>query len=329
MRLDFSGAVGLAHSAADTRAVGDNADAKTCGAFRVFQIRQQALFVHAVASPYRDRSHFDGQNVLETGGLAPYQRRDGWLNRLVGLLPRRGAEAIAIAPTVPLALRGPAEVGSYAPSTLPQAPDDLMQRIQQLYAGDAQLGALWNAAMQMRGMAGETGATPRQTPAELGRLAAGFLVKPAGPRIAMLETSGWDTHTAQNPRLASQLRGLDALVAALRDGLGPVWQQTAVLVATEFGRTVAANGTGGTDHGQAAAAMLLGGAVRGGRVLADWPGLAGAQLYQGRDLMPTRSLDSLIAAATAECFGLDAERVGRTLFDAAPAEMPFGGLLRG
>ena len=125
----------------------------------------------------------------------------------------------------------------------------------------------------------------------------------------MLETNGWDTHSGQAPRIANQLKQLDAMVAALRDGLGAAWAETTVLVATEFGRTAAANGTGGTDHGTASAAMLLGGAVQGGRVLADWPGLAPAALFQGRDLQPTTRMDALIAAATGECFGIDPERV--------------------
>jgi uncharacterized protein (DUF1501 family) len=287
---------------------------------------QQALFVHAVASPYRDRSHFDGQNVLESGGAAPYDVKDGWLNRLIGLLPRSSGEAVALAPTVPLALRGPAEVISYAPSGPRQAPEDLLQRVQQLYAQDAQLHALWSTAMDARAMASPT---LRQNPAELGRLAASFLVRPDGPRIALLETSGWDTHSAQAPRLANQLKALDAMVAALRDGLGAAWDETTVLIATEFGRTVASNGTGGTDHGTAAAAMLLGGAVQGGRVLADWPGLAPGALYQGRDLQPTTSLDTLIAAAAAEAFAVDPERVRRTLFPRAAQTKPLAGLLRG
>ena len=274
-------------------------------------VAQQALFVHAVASPYRDRSHFDGQNVLESGGTTPFEIKDGWLNRLVALLPKNSGDAIAIAPTIPLALRGAAEVGSYAPSALQQAPDDLLQRVQQLYAQDAQLHALWSSAMDARGMAG---APARQSPAELGRLAASFLAKPQGPRIAMLETQGWDTHSAQGPRLANQLKGLDAMVAALRDGMGAAWADTTVLVATEFGRTAAANGTGGTDHGTASAAMLLGGAVQGGRVLADWPGLQAGALYQGRDLQPTMGLDALISATVGECFGIEPERVGRALF---------------
>lgn len=283
--------------------------------FGALHAQGQSLFVHAVASPYRDRSHFDGQNVLESGGTAPYQLKDGWMNRLVGLLPKRGQRAIALAPTVPLALRGTADVTSYAPSALPPADDDLLQRVQQLYAGDAQLHALWSAAMDARAMAGAQGeGGNRQNPAAVGRMAAGFLAQPQGPRIAMIETGGWDTHSAQNPRLAAQLKSLDTLVGALRDGLGAAWQDTVVLVATEFGRTAAANGTGGTDHGTGSAALLAGGAVQGGRVIADWPGLAASALHEGRDLRPTLGLDALIASSTAECFGLDNERVARTLF---------------
>jgi uncharacterized protein (DUF1501 family) len=297
--------------------------------FAALHGKGEALFVHAVASPYRDRSHFDGQNVLESGGTAPYQVKDGWLNRLVGLLPRRTNEAIAFAPSVPLALRGAAEVTSYAPSALPAASDDLLLRVQQLYAGDAQLHALWSAAMDARGLAGAKGEDRRQDPATLGRTAAKFLAQLDGPRIAMIETGGWDTHSAQNARLNAQLRGLDALVGALQDGLGAAWAQTVVLVATEFGRTAAANGTGGTDHGTGSAALLAGGAVQGGRVIADWPGLASASLYEGRDLKPTLGLDALIAATAAQCFGLDPERVGRTLFSALQRGKALPRIVRG
>jgi uncharacterized protein (DUF1501 family) len=274
---------------------------------------KEALFVHAVASPYRDRSHFDGQNVLETGGGSPYQVKDGWLNRLVAMLPRAEREAIAFAPTVPMALRGAAEVASYAPSTLPQASDDLLLRVAQLYQGDAQLHALWTSAMNTRGAA-MADAGERRDGAAMGKLAAGFLARADGPRVAMIETGGWDTHSAQKPRLAAQLRNLDAMVAALRDGMGGAWSRTVVLVATEFGRTAAANGTGGTDHGTGAVAMLLGGAVQGGRVLADWPGLGTADLHEGRDLKPTSSVDALIASAAGECFGLDPQHLSRSLF---------------
>jgi uncharacterized protein (DUF1501 family) len=283
--------------------------------------RKEALFVHAVASPYRERSHFDGQNVLESGGGAPYQTRDGWLNRLLSMLPapaNKNTEAIAFAPTVPLALRGEAQVASYAPSALPQAPDDLLTRVTQLYAGDAQLHPLWDAAMQARGLAAD--ASARQDPASLGKLAASFLAKPDGPRIAMIETGGWDTHSAQNPRLAAQLKALDAMLGALADGMGADWANTTVIVATEFGRTAAANGTGGTDHGTASAALIFGGSVAGGRVLADWPGLSNGALYQSRDLKPTTGLDAVIAGAAGETFGIDPQRVARTLFPEAGAQ---------
>ncbi|MFC3581966.1 DUF1501 domain-containing protein [Sphingomonas hylomeconis] len=288
--------------------------------------RQQALFVHAVASPYRDRSHFDGQNVLETGGAQPYVVRDGWLNRLVAMLPRASDDAIAIAATVPTALRGSVQVASYAPSALPHAADDLMTRVTALYEADPQLHPLWASALETRGLATDVGA--RQDPASLGTLTAGFLTKPNGPRIAMLETLGWDTHNAQAGRLANQLRNLDAMLAALRDGLGAAWATTTVLVATEFGRTVAVNGTGGTDHGTGSVAMLLGGAVQGGRVVADWPGLAPGRLYDARDLRPTAALDALIAGAAAESLGLDPARVGRTLFAKSGAVTPITGLIR-
>jgi uncharacterized protein (DUF1501 family) len=275
----------------------------------------QAAFFHAVASPYRDRSHFDGQNVLETGGSAPYQVKDGWMNRLLGALPKRGKSALAFTSGVPLALRGAVEVASYAPSALPQASEDLMMRLDQLYAKDAQLHAVWSSALEARRMAGGmSGSSNRQDAAALGRMAAGFLARADGPRIAMIETSGWDTHSGQTARLATRLRGLDGLIGGLQEGLGPVWAQTVILVATEFGRTVAANGTGGTDHGTGAVAMLVGGAVQGGRVVTDWPGLAAANLHEGRDLKPTLALDALVAATCAQSFAMEPDRLARVLF---------------
>ncbi len=275
----------------------------------------EATFIHAVASPYRDRSHFDAQNVLETGGRVPYQLKDGWMNRLVALLPRSAREPIAFLPAVPMALRGAASVTTYAPSSLPQPDEDLMVRVAQLYSKDAQLHALWASALEARDMAsGSGGEQSGRDAAALGRMAAGFLGRADGPRLAMIETSGWDTHSAQNARLASRLKGLDGLIAGLHEGLGPVWAQTVIVVATEFGRTVAANGTGGTDHGTGAAAMLVGGAVRGGRVLADWPGLATANLLDGRDLRATLGLDAVIAAVCAEAFAIEPDATARALF---------------
>ncbi|TAM55041.1 MAG: DUF1501 domain-containing protein [Paraburkholderia sp.] len=287
--------------------------------------QRQALFVHAVATPYRDRSHFDGQNVLETGGGAPYSVRDGWLNRLVALVGPSRAEAIAFAPTVPAALRGKVDVASYAPSSLPSPPDDLLLRVGALYEQDAQLGPLWRSAMAAREMAG--GARARGDAAGLGKVAASFLARADGPRIAMIETGGWDTHSGQSARLTAQLKALDAMLGALHDGLGPAWDKTTIVVATEFGRTAAVNGTEGTDHGTGTAAMVLGGAVRGGRVLADWPGLRAADLYEGRDLRPTTSLDAMIAGAASETFGLDPHRTMASLFPQTTQAKPLTGLV--
>ncbi len=271
---------------------------------------KQALFVHAVASPYRDRSHFDGQNVLESGAGGAYRLKDGWMNRLLGQLP--GDKGIALSPAVPLALRGAVPVESYAPSALPDAADDLMLRVGDLYARDAQLGPLWHQALAAREKAGDLASG--KGGAALGALAARQMSGPDGARIAMIETNGWDTHSGQNGRLAAQLKQLDATIAGFRTGLGAEWSNTLVLVATEFGRTAKANGTGGTDHGTGAMAMLMGGAVAGGRVLADWPGLSPGALYDGRDLKPTTDLDALVASALAQHFGLDPARASGLLF---------------
>ncbi|MBV2149872.1 DUF1501 domain-containing protein [Sphingobium sp. AS12] len=289
---------------------------------------KEALFAHAVASPYRDRSHFDGQNVLETGAAAAYSVKDGWLNRLLALLPREEAKGIAVAATIPMALRGKVEVASYAPSALPDASDDLIARVAMLYANDPRLHAVWEQAMATRTLTRDLGSGGGRNAAATGALAARLLGEQGGARIAMIETGGWDTHAQQRGRLAAQLRGLDAMMDALKQGLGPLWANTMVLVATEFGRTVKINGTQGTDHGTASMAMLLGGAVQGGRVIADWPGLADAALYEGRDLRPTMALDALIGSAVAGHFGIEGPRAMAGLFPETGSARLIDGLVR-
>lgn len=276
---------------------------------------KQAHFAHAVATAYRDRSHFDGQNMLEGGGSRPYGRDDGWVGRLLTLLPAPERDAIAIAPAVPLALRGPVQVGTYAPSRLPQADADLIARLTALYADDPLLHPLWESAVKTQDLASDIGGNNGRNGADLGKLAASLMLPADGARVMMVETGGWDTHSGQRGRLAAQLRGLDQLIGALQTGLGPAWGDTLVIVATEFGRTVEVNGTGGTDHGTASTAMLLGGGLEaGGKVSADWPGLAAAARHEGRDLKPTRSLESVIAGAVAHHYALDPKRVTATLY---------------
>ncbi len=290
---------------------------------------EEALLVHAVASPYRERSHFDGQNILETGATRAYQRQDGWMNRLVGLVAPSDRKALALAATIPPTLRGPNPVSSYAPSALPDASGELMSRVAALYEGDAQLHALWGQAVETRAMTGESGGGGRRdNGAETGALAARLLSGEKGARIAFIETEGWDTHANQRGALTRQLRNLDALLASLKNGLGAEWSKALVIVATEFGRTAAPNGTGGTDHGTASAAMLLGGAVQGGRVIADWPGLSRGQLYEGRDLKPTKALDALIAGALAQHYGLEPKRAMYALFPDAQDNAAMERLIR-
>ncbi len=290
----------------------------------------EALFVHAAATAYRDRSHFDGQNLLESGGTAPYATKDGWLNRLAGLMNESAPaplRALAIAPAVPLALRGSAPVSNYAPSALPEASEDLLARVSQLYAADAELGPLWASALETKAMAGDDGMRNLRDASAAGELAASLMRDTGGARIGMIELGGWDTHANQRGAFARSARQLDALLAAYKAGMGAGWADTMVVVATEFGRTARLNGTGGTDHGTASAALVMGGAVRGGRVIADWPGLAASQLYEGRDLAPTIALESVLAGAVAEHLRIDPVRAMAQLFPGR-SDAPLAGIVR-
>jgi uncharacterized protein (DUF1501 family) len=298
---------------------------------------REALVLHAAATPYRERSHFDAQNVLEGGGATPSGTADGWLNRALGVLDGVGdaRRAVALADTVPLVLRGELAVSSWAPSQLPETDEDTLARVRRLYeAADPALAASVNAALAVRALAGDANGgrmTERggQALAPLATAAARFLTSADGPRVAVLDVGGWDTHAnqgaAQGP-LAQRLRGLDTGLQTLKTELGAVWRHTSVLVVTEFGRTVAVNGTRGTDHGTAGCAFLVGGAVAGGRVVADWPGLAARDLHDGRDLRATTDLRALFKAVLHERFGLAEAALARTVFPASDAVEPLAGL---
>lgn len=291
----------------------------------------EALFVHAAATAYRERSHFEGQNLLETGGTAPYATKDGWLNRLAGLMNERSPaplRALAIAPVVPLALRGNAPVSNYAPSSLPSASEDLLARVSQLYAGDSELGPLWSRALATRAMAADDGLRNLRDARATGELTASLMRGPEGARIGMIELGGWDTHANQRGAFARSAAQLDALLGAYRAAMGEGWADTIVVVATEFGRTARLNGTGGTDHGTASAALIMGGAVRGGRVVADWPGLGANQLFEARDLAPTIALESVLAGAVAEHLALDPKLAMARLFPGRSIA-PLSGIVRG
>ena len=288
----------------------------------------QLAVVHATGLAYRERSHFDAQQVLESGGSKPYELATGWLGRA---LVASGQPAVALTTAVPLVLRGSERIDAWAPSVLPEPSPDLIARLETLYATDAALAQALARAKALRAQPGMDDAPSagggRAAAIALARKAGEFLAQPQGPRVAVLEMGGWDTHANQaapNGALANNLRLLDAALLALRDTLSAAnaWQRCVVVVATEFGREVAGNGTQGTDHGTGGAAFVLGGAVRGGCVIADWPGLAREQRYEGRDLRVTTDLRSVFKTVLAEHL-----RVPRAAIDSAV--FPGSGALRG
>lgn len=304
---------------------------------------KEFAFLHACATPYRDRSHFDAQDVLEGGVDRVFSATDGWLNRALTARPpdatQRGAqrEGIAISSAIPLVLRGAAPTSSWAPSTAPLAASDTLARLTDLYGNDALLGPALASAMQnqqtvaqspmMSGMA----ASPNPNgPARLAEAAARLLVAPNGPAAAVLALDGWDTHANQGTfqgALANRLEGLDAALLSLKTGLGTHWAQTVVVVATEFGRTVAENGTGGTDHGTGSVALVLGGRVRGAQMLGDWPTLARSALHEGRDLAPANDLRELLAAVLGEHWEIADDVLRRQVFPGMPKGRRFPTLL--
>jgi uncharacterized protein (DUF1501 family) len=301
----------------------------------------QALLVHAVASPYRSRSHFDGQDVLENGSGKVGVVRDGWLNR--ALQPLGGSlgdeTAIALAQNTPLVLRGDNSVSSWAPSRLPDADDSTLQRLQDLYSGDEFFATRLAQALKSQdiaeGMEGMSEMKSRGNGAEqmkaLMDAAARFLTAAGGPQVAVVEAGGWDTHANQGSStgsLANKFSVLDAGLTALQEGLGSEWSNTVVAVVTEFGRTVHVNGTRGTDHGTATAALLLGGAVNGGRVIADWPGLGQSQLFEGRDLQPTADVRSLFKGVLAEHLELQDSFINSEVFPDSAATKPMRDIIR-
>jgi uncharacterized protein (DUF1501 family) len=283
----------------------------------------QLLLVHAVASPYRERSHFDAQQLLESGGQRPFELTTGWLGRALAAGGQRG---VALSPAMPVALRGAPGASTWTPARGASPDADLMARIAQTYQNDPVLAGLLEQALGQREMLGAgtrepgmgSGTGSAAAFAGLARQAGRFLAEPGGPDVAWLDFDGWDTHTQQAGRLQRQLGALDTGLATLRESLGERWADTTVLVMTEFGRSATLNGSGGTDHGTGGVAMLAGGAVAGGRVLTDWPGLGQPALLDGRDLRPTRDVRSLLTPLLQRHLGVGQADMARVL-PGAPA----------
>jgi uncharacterized protein (DUF1501 family) len=315
---------------------------------------RELTVLHALASPYRERSHFDGQDVLENGSARPHALQSGWLNRALAQLPApQPREAgVALGQNVPLVMRGPAAVTSWSPSRLSALDDDTLARLGDLYAGDELLSARLADAVAANAIAAGDGAddmmsaAPKSGPAAAGiarpvannaryaevvHAAAGFLRQENGPRVAVFDTTGWDTHANEGGaegQLAGRLGVLDGALATLKQELGETWRDTAVLLVTEFGRTAAINGTRGTDHGTATVGLLVGGAVAGGRVIANWPGLSARALYQGRDLAPTLDLRSVLKGVLAEHLQVSPRALEQVVFPDSSGAAPLRGLMR-
>jgi len=281
----------------------------------------QAAIVHASATPYRERSHFDGQDVLESGLPRPGRAESGWLNRALGGLEpearvrRKEGRAFAVGPVTPLVVRGPTPVMSWTPQRIQPASEDTMARLLELYHHtDSELARAIESRMDLVTLAraGDPAALAptegQQMPqgfgpqvrayfADAAGTAAKFLARADGPRIGALAFNGWDTHIDEGAdlgRLATLLGALDGAIAAVEKNMADAWRDTVVAVVTEFGRTARINGNNGTDHGTGTVALLAGGALKGGRVIADWPGLKNADLHEGRDLKATTDLRAVL-----------------------------------
>ena len=310
----------------------------------------EALFVHAVHTPYRQRSHFEGQDILENGTTSDSHHQDGWLGRALAELPvdsminRRGG--FAAASSTPLLMRGAPNVVTWLPAGMPAASGDTRARLLSLYEHtDPVLAQAMAAGLRLEDLAGSETAINEEVDAGMMAMdakggarqviaaatAAGrTLAADDGARIGFLDLSGFDTHRNQllvDGRLGRTFADLDMAIQALKNALGDVWRDTVVAIVTEFGRTVRVNGSQGTDHGSATVAMLLGGAVNGGRVIADWPGLGREQLFEGRDLMPTTDLRAVLKGTLRDHLGLDKAVLGTTVFPDTADLAPMDGLI--
>ena len=333
---------------------------------RLFRKREAAM-VHAVATPYRERSHFDGQDVLESGYGGKGRVDSGWLNRMIAATPagERIAPhgALGVGVIAPLVVRGSAPVIGWAPGGARDSDDDLAMRVLDLYGQrDPKLSAALSQGLEVERLAmdgaspmtasvdmaakpmeaGASMAAPKSddpaaykpsSPSGMRQIAEGaarLVARDDGPRIAALALEGWDTHANEGGAtgvLANRLRGLDAAIAAFEKILGSKWRDTVVMVVTEFGRTARINGTAGTDHGVGTVALLAGGAVAGGRVVADWPGLAPGQLFDGRDLRPTADLRAVAKGVLGDLFGVSARALGDAVFPDSAGVTPMQGLV--
>ncbi len=340
-------------------------------AIHALAIKGQARIAPAVATPDRARSHFEAQDVLESGAGVVFGAGSGWLNRAMeAIAPSRRIEALSVGATAPLILRGRIQAASWSPGGYKDRDARLPGILTDLYAGDQTLSQALASGLSTEAMAKiATAPDPAMAPAgqtmtgapaagamapspgytqvaqqaqrqiqrnaaetarNLGVTLAKFMIEPNGPQIAAVSLEGFDTHANQGSsegQLAGRLSYLDAAVDGLSTGLGPEWSNTVVLVATEFGRTARINGTKGTDHGTGSTALLLGGGLKPGGIIGDWPTLAPARLFENRDTAPATDMRSLFKGVLAEQLGVDRRALDTTVFPDSATAVPLTGLV--
>ncbi|GAB5389253.1 MAG: DUF1501 domain-containing protein [Alphaproteobacteria bacterium] len=295
--------------------------------------QKQAMFFQAVHTPYRSRSHFDAQNILEGGGSRANGTHDGWLNRTLRVWQRDPNQrlGLAVGQQVPFIMYGDTPVASWSPDNKEMA-EDILDQIGRVFMRDPLFAQTFTDALRAKAMADRAigdmrvngnlrGGGNTQMISALGRM----LGAEDGARIAVAELGGWDTHANQGTAqgaLANNLRNLSTGIDTLRTSLGQDWNKTVVVVMTEFGRTVEMNGTRGSDHGTASTVMLAGGALNGGRVIADWPGLDKTRLFANRDLAPTMDIRSILKGLLVDHLGIERRDVDRHIFPGSTAAAP-------
>jgi uncharacterized protein (DUF1501 family) len=297
------------------------------------------LIVHAAGNGYHTRSHFDAQDLMESGLAAKGNESDGWLNRALALMRADGGRlGLAVGGAVPRILRGKVQVASWEPQNIAAASPDFLAALRALYRDDALFGPALAAGLKAQDFsAGVLGDAEMHAQRGYGpggfrvlAEAAGKLLAAAdGPRVAALDMGGWDTHVNQGAatgRLAQTLAGLADGLDAFVKALGPAWRKTVLVAVTEFGRTVAPNGNNGTDHGSASVLLVLGGAVKGGRVYGDWPGLD--RLEEDRDLRVATDARSVMKGILRDHYGLDAAALASSVFPQTAGLAPAPGLIR-
>ena len=324
-------------------------------------LKGQARIAPAVATPDRARSHFEAQDVLETGASAVYAEPSGWLNRAMQAMgPERRVQALSVGAQAPLILRGPVQAASWSPGGYKDRDSRLPGILADLYANDPLLGPALASGLETEAMAKVAAAPPApvvmpisapmnsaamtaapQTVASyqragndaargLGVTLANFMTEPGGPQIAAVSLDGFDTHANQGAaegQLANHLATLDASIDGLSTGLGPEWANTVVLVATEFGRTAHINGTKGTDHGTGSTALVLGGGLKRGGIIGDWPTLQPTRLFENRDTWPALDMRALFKGVLAEQLGVDRRALDTAVFPDSAGVEPVRGIV--